>query len=107
MQYIPVVLRSALIIALFWGILAGVTKSAEFSLTDQTLQAIEDCISRTPSQWPDEWKQEYIETIRKAIELQQVRENARKELPKVGRELAPLLTTTRQEAIFLIMGYID
>ena len=100
-------LRStALIIALFWGILAGVTKSDEFSLTDQTFQAIEDCISRTPSQWPDEWKREYIETIRKAIELQQVRENARKELPKVGRELAPLLTT-RQEAIFLIMGYID
>jgi len=62
-------LRSILIIALFWGILAGITKSAELSLTDQTLQAIEDCISRTPSQWPEEWKQEYIETIRKAIEL--------------------------------------
>lgn len=46
--------------------------------------------------------------IRKRIDaLQQVRENARKELAKVGRDLAPLLTTPRQEAIFLIMGYID
>jgi len=48
------------------------------------------------------------EDIRKKIdELQQVREKARKELPKVGQELAPLITTPRQEAIFLIMGYID
>ncbi len=49
--------------------LAGVTKSAGLSLTDQTLQAIEDCISRTPSQWSDEWKQQYLETIRKAVDL--------------------------------------
>jgi len=62
-------LRSVLIIALFWGILAGITKTDEISLTNQTLQAIEDCISRTPSQWPDEWKQEYLETIRKAVDL--------------------------------------
>ena len=48
------------------------------------------------------------EDIRKKIdELQQVKEKARKELHQVGRELAPLLTTPRQEAIFLIMGFID
>jgi len=48
------------------------------------------------------------EQIRKKIdELQQARENARKELPRAKLELAPLLTTPRQEAIFLIMGYID
>lgn len=48
------------------------------------------------------------EDIRKKIdELRQVRENARKELTRLGRELAPLLTTPRQEAIFLIMGHID
>jgi len=43
----------------------------------------------------------------KIDELQQVREKARKELAKVGQELAPLITMPRQEAIFLIMGYID
>lgn len=48
------------------------------------------------------------EDIRKKIDaIQKVREKARKELDAVGRELAPLLTTTRQEAIFLIMGYIN
>jgi len=48
------------------------------------------------------------EEIKKKIdELQQVREKARKELAKVGQELAPLITTPRQEAIFLIMGHID
>jgi hypothetical protein len=48
------------------------------------------------------------EEIREKIDaLQQVRENARKELAEVGKELVPLLTTARQEAIFLIMGAID
>ncbi len=48
------------------------------------------------------------EEIRRKIDaLQQVREKARKELPEVGKELAALLTNPRQEAIFLIMGYID
>ncbi len=48
------------------------------------------------------------EAIRQKIDaLQKVRENARKELAQIGRELAPLLTSPRQEAIFLIMGYID
>jgi len=39
--------------------------------------------------------------------LQQVREKARKEWPKAKRELAAVLTTPRQEAVFLIMGRID
>ena len=48
------------------------------------------------------------EEIRKKIEaLRKVRENARKELAKIGKELAAVLTTPRQEAIFLLMGYID
>jgi hypothetical protein len=48
------------------------------------------------------------EQIRKKIDsLQQVRENARKELHKAQKELAEVLTTPRQEAIFLITGYID
>ena len=48
------------------------------------------------------------EQIRKKIdELQQVRENARKEFPKAKQDLHEVLMTPRQEAIFLIMGYID
>lgn len=39
--------------------------------------------------------------------LQQVRDNARKGLDQVGRELAVVPMAPRQEAIFLIMGYID
>lgn len=75
---------------------------------------------KTPDQMPEVYRivEELIdlledesskdEEIRKRIDaLQQVRESARKELDAVGRELAPLLTTPRQEAIFLIMGYID
>jgi len=39
--------------------------------------------------------------------LQRAREKAKKELPKAKQELAAVLTTHRQEAVFLIMGYID
>lgn len=48
------------------------------------------------------------EEIRKKMDaLQQFRENARRELAKVGQELRGVLTTPRQEAVFLIMGSID
>jgi uncharacterized coiled-coil DUF342 family protein len=48
------------------------------------------------------------EQIRQKIDaLQQARENARKALPKAKQELAAVLTTPRQEAVFLIKGYID
>ncbi len=48
------------------------------------------------------------EQIRKKIDaLQQARENARKALPKAKEELAAVLTTPRQEAVFLLLGSID
>lgn len=48
------------------------------------------------------------EEIRKKRDaLQQFRENARRELVKARRELAAVLTSPRQEAVFLIMGSID
>lgn len=49
------------------------------------------------------------EEIRKKMDaLQQVRKNALKEWAAVaGQELVPLLTTPRQEAVFLLMGRID
>src|SRR4030042_5362162 len=82
-------LRSVLIIALFWGILAGITKSAALYLTDQTLQDIEDCMSRTPSQWPDEWKHEYIETIRSSVELHHDASHYAVRLEILGKGFAP------------------
>mgnify|MGYP001121472534 CR=1 FL=1 len=48
------------------------------------------------------------EELRKQIDaLQQAREKARKEWPKARQELAATLTTPRQEAVFLLLGYID
>jgi len=48
------------------------------------------------------------EELRKKIDaLQQAREKARKEWPKAKQELAATLTTPRQEAVLLLMGYID
>lgn len=48
------------------------------------------------------------ESIRRKIDaLQQAREKARKALPRIRQELAKVLTTPRQEAVFLLMGRID
>jgi hypothetical protein len=48
------------------------------------------------------------EELRKQIDaLQQARENAKKEWPKARQELAAILTTPRQEAVFLLLGHID
>ena len=71
MQYISVGLRTILIISLFSGIVKGKISSEKPDLTDQTLNAIEDCIDSLPTPWPDEWKKEYLYTIRKTIELHQ------------------------------------
>jgi len=38
------------------------------ALTEQTLEAIRNCMARSPGLWPDEWRQEYFDTIRSAVE---------------------------------------
>ena len=48
-----------------------------------------------------------LEFRQKIDALQQAREKARKQLPKARQELADVLTTPRQEAVFLLMGSID
>ena len=63
--------RSMLSVALFCGILSGVIYSTELSPADQTLQFIENWMDRSPAHWPDEWKLEYIGTIRKVVESHQ------------------------------------
>jgi len=48
------------------------------------------------------------ESIKQKIDaLQQFREKARKALPMAKQELSKVLTIPRQEAIFLLLGYID
>ena len=48
------------------------------------------------------------ESIKRKIDaLQQAREQAKKERPKAKQELAGTLTTSRQEAVFLLLGHID
>jgi len=61
-------LRSTVIILLLSGTAVGVASSEKPVPAEQTLEVIRDCIDRSPAPWPDEWKQEYIETIREAIE---------------------------------------
>jgi len=48
------------------------------------------------------------EEIRRKIDaLQQVRDKAKGQLPKARQELRKVLTTDRQEAVFLLLGCID
>lgn len=48
------------------------------------------------------------EEIRRKIDaLQQAREKAKGQLPKARQELRKVLTTARQEAVFLLLGCID
>jgi len=45
--------------------------STEPTLTEQTLLNIKNCMARTPGEWPEEWRSQYLETIRRAVELHQ------------------------------------
>lgn len=67
MQYISIFLRSILIITLSPCIVFGVAGSERHELVEQTIESIKDYMERSPAPWPDEWKQEYLDTIRKAI----------------------------------------
>lgn len=71
MQHKHTALRSVLIAFLLPGIVVGMTGPPKPAPADQTLKAIEDCMAGSPAPWPDEWKQEYIDTIRNAVELHQ------------------------------------
>ena len=70
MPYKHYALRGVVIAALFPAISVGLTSSAKPALTKQSLQAIRDCMARSPASWPDAWQQEYVDTIRHAISLQ-------------------------------------
>ena len=70
MKYTSFALQSILVTFLLLARnAAGVDGSySELTLTEQTLQAIRNCMARSPAQWPDEWNKEYVETIRSVVE---------------------------------------
>jgi len=47
---------------------AGNMAFAGPTLIEQTLEAIQHCMTQSPAPWPDEWKREYIETIYQTVE---------------------------------------
>lgn len=69
MKCFPIVLRCIIIISLLSGIANGATGSEKPGLVEQAIKSIRNCMEQSPVPWPDEWKREYIATIRKAIEL--------------------------------------
>ena len=60
-------LRNVLIALLLPAIAVGSTKSAQPASVEQTLGAIRGCMGRSPAPWPDEWYQEYVDTIHSAV----------------------------------------
>ena len=71
MPYNHYALRNVLIAALLPAISVGLTSSEEPALVEQSLQAIRDCMVRSPAPWKDAWRKEYVDTMRHAISLHQ------------------------------------
>jgi hypothetical protein len=67
MKYISIDLQSILILTLFSTIVYGISSSKNTDLVEQTIEAVQECMESGPVPWPDEWKKEYLDTIRKAI----------------------------------------
>jgi len=68
MKYISNILRGLLIITLFSSIVYGIINSEKPNLTEQTIEVIQKCMESETVSWSDEWKKEYLETIRSVIE---------------------------------------
>ncbi|MBN2182962.1 MAG: hypothetical protein JW715_13710 [Sedimentisphaerales bacterium] len=62
------ILRITLIVILLLGNVANSIGSDKPALMEKTIIAIKNCMAGSPAPWPNEWKTEYIDTIRKAIE---------------------------------------
>lgn len=103
MKYISVVLRNVLIVTIFPCIMFGVAGSEKSDLAEQSLKAIEDCIERSPIPWPDDWKNEYIETIHKTIELNPVTSHFAERLEILVKGFMPYwdgLKKTKDKSLF-------
>jgi len=96
-------LRIVLIAALLPAIFAGKMGSEKPALTEQTLQVIADCMARSPTQWPDEWQQEYIDTILRAVESHRDAPHPTARLEILRKGFAPCwegLTKTKERSLF-------
>jgi len=62
-------LQGVLIAALLPALFGTRTASTGSNLIEQTLEAVQKCMAQGPAPWPEEWKREYVETIRRAIAL--------------------------------------
>ena len=82
-------LRSVIIASLLPTAFAGKIGSAGPTLTEQTLETIQKCMAQSPTPWPDEWKQEYIDTIHKAVELYKDSPHYAKRLEILRKGFAP------------------
>ena len=67
MKYISIFLRSIFITLLLSSITVRASSSEKPDPEEKILRTIQEFMDRAPTLWPDEWRQEYIETIRKAI----------------------------------------
>jgi hypothetical protein len=82
MVYVPQIERKSLIgngllrissrfAGLAMLLLWPITVTPADSTAEETLAAIQDCISHSPPPWPDAWKGEYLDTIRKVVTSRQ------------------------------------
>jgi len=91
------------IISISTSISDGKMGSAESALTEQTLQAIADCMADSPGEWTDEWRREYLETIRKAVESHRDAEHYALRLKILREGFAPCwegLTKNKDRPLF-------
>ena len=103
MQHRYYVLGCGLIATLITIAFAGKIDSSGPTLTEQTLEAIENCIAQSAISWPDEWKKKYIDTIRSEIELHREATHFALRLDILRRGFAPCwedLTKNKDRALF-------
>ena len=60
-----------LLVVLVVSVVRNASSAEPAAPFDQTLEAIGDCMACSPAPWPDEWNQQYLETIRRVVESHQ------------------------------------
>lgn len=96
-------LRIAVVAALLPTIAAAKVDSVGPALTEQTLEAIRNCMAHSRTPWPEEWQKEYMETIRSAVESHQDAAHYAKRLEILRKGFAPYwkgLTRSKDRPLF-------
>jgi hypothetical protein len=60
-------LGSVWVAALLLAMAGETMGSGDSQPAEKTLSTIEACMNRSPAPWPDQWRREYLDTIRRAI----------------------------------------